>query len=492
MSEDYLTQSGLTLRDQMIAGKIKPSELIDQTLSRIEEDDSAFHSFLGVDAAGARKHAQELDKKLLRKEKPGALFGIPVALKDNILHRDWEVTAGSKILKKFIAPYDATVTRKILEADGIPIGRTNCDEFAMGSSCENSAFGPTKNPWNLNCVPGGSSGGSAAAVAGNLVPMALGSDTGGSIRQPAALSGIVGLKPTYGRVSRYGLIAFASSLDQIGPMTRTVADAAALFEVIHGHDPMDSTSASQAPRFQMEAPKKGMKLGIPKEYFSPDLDPEIREAVEKAIAVLVEECGAKTVPVSLPHSSYAIPAYYLVATAEASSNLARFDGVKYGFRDAKNSLLEMYGSTRDQGFGEEVKRRILLGTYCLSAGYYDAYYKKALQIRRLLQKDFNTAFAQCDLLVGPTSPFPAFELGSKVDDPLAMYLCDIFTTTANLAGIPAISIPCGFTKKNLPIGLQILGKPFGEGEILGLAAAYEAKSKFHERVCPRPRQGGRS
>lgn len=314
--------------------------------------------------------------------------------------------------------------------------------------------------------------------------MALGSDTGGSIRQPAALSGIVGFKPTYGRVSRYGLIAFASSLDQIGPMTRTVDDAALLYQVIGGHDPMDSTSAKKDAGLKIEPNPRGLRLGIPKEYFTKDLDPEIRKSVETAIELLVSEYGAKTVEVSLPHSEHAIPTYYLVATAEASSNLARFDGVRYGARVKSESLHEMYGQTRNQNFGAEVKRRILLGTYCLSAGYYDAYYKKALQVRTLLKRDFENAFAKCDLIVGPTSPFPAFPIGAKSEDPLAMYLCDVFTTTANLVGIPGISIPCGFTKTNLPIGLQIIGKPFGENELFSAALAYERKTKHYEKRPP--------
>lgn len=474
-------KTGAQLRDAMIRGEIRPSEVVDAHLKHIAAKDGEVRAFLGVDAEGARRQAAALEAKLARKEKPGLLFGLPVALKDNILRKGWEVTAGSKILKGFIAPYDATVTRRILEEDGIPIGRVNCDEFAMGSSCENSAYFPTRNPWDLARVPGGSSGGSAAAVAAGFAPMALGSDTGGSIRQPGALTGTVGLKPTYGRVSRYGLIAFASSLDQIGPMTRTVEDAHLLLQAIAGHDTKDSTSATSPLPIPMQAPAKGIRIGIPKEYFPSDLDPEIRAAVQAAIDFFVAEYGAKKVEVSLPHSEYGIAAYYLVATAEASSNLARFDGVRYGHRAKAENLNAMYGMTREQGFGAEVKRRILLGTYGLSSGYYDAYYKKALQVRTLLKRDFEKAFAQCDLVLGPTSPFPAFKIGEKVDDPLSMYLCDIFTVPVNLVGLPGISVPCGFTKDHLPIGLQMIGKPFAEGEILGAAAAYERKAKWFER-----------
>ena len=476
-----LERSGTEIREACLRGEVRPTEVVDETLRRIEREDPGLHSFLGVDPEGSRRLARRLEGKLAGKEKPGLLFGIPVALKDNICRRGWKTTAGSRILKGFIAPYDATVTRRILEADGIPVGRTNCDEFAMGSSCENSAFGPTRNPWDRARVPGGSSGGSAAAVAARLVPMALGSDTGGSIRQPAALTGTVGLKPTYGRVSRYGLIAFASSLDQIGPMARTAEDAYRLLEAISGHDRNDSTSAPSAPPLRLEEKLDGIRIGIPKEFFPKDLDPEIRGAVEAAIDLFAKEFCARKVEVTLPHTAFGIAAYYLVATAEASSNLARFDGVRYGARERGGSLLEMYGLTRDRNFGAEVKRRILLGTYCLSAGYYDAYYKKALQVRALLKRDFEAAFERCDLIAGPTSPFPAFKIGEKVDDPLAMYLCDVFTVTVNLAGLPGISVPCGFTKGRLPIGLQFIGKPFSEGLLCGASRAYEKRTRFYER-----------
>ena len=390
--------------------------------------------------------------------------------------KDVRTTAGSKILGNYVPPYDCTAVARLEAAGAVVLGKLNCDEFAMGSSNENSAWKPVHNPRDLSRVPGGSSGGSAAAVAANMAVATLGSDTGGSIRQPASFCGVVGLKPTYGRVSRYGLIAFASSLDHIGPLTKTVKDAAIVLRTIAGRDPMDSTSAElPVPDYvaELNKPAKGLKIGVAKEYFGEGLEPETRKAIEAAIQQLAS-LGCEVVEVSLPHTKYAIPAYYLVATAEASSNLARFDGVRYGYRaSGVRSLSDMYRRSRDHGFGPEVKRRIMLGTYALSAGYYDAYYLKAQRVRTLLTRDFEEAFKKVDAIVGPTCPTPAFKLGEKVDDPLAMYLADIYTVTANLAGIPGISIPVGQSKESLPIGMQIFGKHFAESTILRVANAYE-------------------
>ncbi len=399
-----------------------------------------------------------------------------MAIKDVILTRGVRSTAGSKILQHFYPPYDATAVARLETAGAVVLGKTNCDEFAMGSSNENSAYGPVRNPRNLERVPGGSSGGSAAAVAAGIAVAALGSDTGGSIRQPASFCGVVGLMPTYGRVSRYGLIAFASSLDHIGPLTRTVEDAARVLAVIAGRDPLDATSAdAPVPDYiaDLQKPVRGLRLGVAREYFGEGLDAEVRAAVEAGIQKLVA-AGCEIVRISLPHTEYAIPTYYVVATAEASSNLARYDGARYGFRAREGrSLSEMYRRSREQGFGAEVKRRILLGTYALSAGYYDAYYLKAQKVRTLLTRDFEQAFERVDAVVAPTSPTPAFKLGEKADDPLAMYLADIYTVTADLAGVPAISVPCGTSKSGLPIGLQVIGRHFDESTILRLARAVE-------------------
>jgi aspartyl-tRNA(Asn)/glutamyl-tRNA(Gln) amidotransferase subunit A len=405
-----------------------------------------------------------------------SLGGVPIAIKDVMNTKGVRSTAGSRILENYIAPYDCTAVARLEAAGAVVLGKLNCDEFAMGSSNENSAYGPVHNPRDLTRVPGGSSGGSAAAVAAGTAVATLGSDTGGSIRQPASFCGVIGLKPTYGRVSRYGLIAFASSLDHIGPLTKTVKDAAIMLRTIAGRDPMDSTSAElPVPDYvaELDKPVKGLKVGVAKEYFGEGLEPETRSAIETAIQKFAE-MGCEIVNVSLPHTKYAIPTYYLVATAEASSNLARFDGVRYGLRvKGARSLSDMYRRTRDEGFGAEVKRRIMLGTYGLSAGYYDAYYLKAQRVRTLLTRDFEDAFNKVDVIVGPTCPTPAFKLGEKVDDPLAMYLADIYTVTANLAGIPGISIPVGQSKDKLPIGMQIFGKHFDESTILRAAHAYE-------------------
>ena len=443
---------------------------------KIEKEDSAIGAYLTLCRERALQQAQRMDALADRGEPLPALGGVPVAIKDVMVTRGVRTTAGSKVLENFVPPYDCTAVARMEAAGAVILGKTNCDEFAMGSSNENSAYYPVHNPRDLSRVPGGSSGGSAAAVAAGTAVAALGSDTGGSIRQPAALCGVVGMMGTYGRVSRYGLIAFASSLDHIGPLTRTVKDAALVMRTIAGRDPMDSTSADvPVPDYldAIERPVRGLKIGIPKEYFGEGLDGEVRGAVEAAIQKLAE-AGCEVVQISLPHTEYAIPTYYLVATTEASSNLARYDGVRYGYRaSGPKSLSDMYRRTRDHGFGAEVKRRIILGTYALSAGYYDAYYLKAQRVRTLLTHDFEEAFEKVDAIVCPTSPTPAFRLGEKSDDPVAMYLSDIYTVTADLVGVPGISVPCGKTASGLPIGLQILGKHFDEFTVLQLAHVYE-------------------
>ena len=430
------------------------------------------------------RRRQEADKRLKAKEFTSPLLGIPVAIKDNMCTEGIATTCASKILANFVPPYDATVVGKLKQAGAVLCGKPNMDEFAMGSSTENSGYFTTRNPWDLTRIPGGSSGGSAAAVAADECIGSLGSDTGGSIRQPAACCGVVGLKPTYGRVSRFGLVAFASSLDQIGPITKDVTDAALLMNVIGGHDSRDSTSANIAMPDLTKALKKDMKgltVGLPKEYFIEGMDPEVDHAVREAVKIL-EGLGAKVTEVSLPHTKYAVATYYILATSEASSNLARYDGVKYGYRAAgPKDLLDMYMRSRDEGFGPEVKRRIMLGTYALSAGYYDAYYKKGQQVRTLIKRDFDEAFKKVDVIATPTAPTAAFKIGEKSADPLQMYLSDIFTISVNLAGIPGISIPCGFTSSNLPIGLQILGRHFDEESVLHAAYAYEQATEWHLR-----------
>jgi len=450
--------------------------LADDFYQRIEKQDPLIGAYLTLSKERALAKAAEIDALAASGDVLPPLAGVPVAVKDVMATRGVRTTAGSNILGNYIPPYDCTAVARMESAGAVVLGKLNCDEFAMGSSNENSAWRPVRNPRDLSRVPGGSSGGSAAAVAANMAVATLGSDTGGSIRQPASFCGVVGLMPTYGRVSRYGLIAFASSLDRIGPLTKTVTDAALVLRTIAGRDPMDATSADlPVPDYvaELQKPVKGLRLGVPKEYFGEGLDGEVRKAVEAAIQKLAKG-GCEIVPISLPHTKYAIPAYYIVATAEASSNLARFDGVRYGYRasDAR-SLSGMYRRSRDQGFGAEVKRRIMLGTYALSAGYYDAYYLKAQKVRTLLAQDFAVAFSRVDAIVTPTSPTAAFKLGEKVDDPLAMYLADIFTVTANLTGICGISVPCGETKEKLPIGLQILGKHFDEATILKVGHAFE-------------------
>ncbi len=444
--------------------------------ARIQQEDGQIGAFLTLSKERALEQADRMDRMAAEGKTLPPLGGVPVGIKDVMSTRGLRTTAGSKILESYIPPYDCTAVARMEAAGAMVLGKMNCDEFAMGSSNENSAYHPVRNPRDLSRVPGGSSGGSAAAVAADMAVVALGSDTGGSIRQPASFCGVVGLMPTYGRVSRYGLIAFASSLDHIGPLTKTVKDAAIVLRTIAGRDPMDSTSADvPVPDFvaELDKPVRGMKLGVAKEYFGEGLDDEVRQAVEAVIDKL-KGLGCEIVPVSLPHTPYAIPTYYLIATAEASANLARFDGVRYGHRArGVKTLSEMYRRSRDEGFGAEVKRRIMLGTYALSAGYYDAYYLKAQKVRTLLTRDFDEAFRKVDAIVTPTSPTAAFRLGEKSNDPLAMYLADIYTVTADLAGIPGISVPCGETKEKLPIGLQILGKHFDEAAILRVAHAYE-------------------
>ena len=436
------------------------------------------HAYISLDEEGALRKAEEVDARVARGEEVGVLAGVPVAVKDNICIKGMRTTCASKILENFVSPYDATVVEKLKAADAVFLGKTNLDEFAMGSSTENSYFGPTRNPHDPERVPGGSSGGSAAALAAGEAVLALGSDTGGSIRQPASFCGVVGLKPTYGRVSRYGLVAFASSLDQIGPMAKNVKDTALLLNVISGYDPRDSTSAPvEVPDFTkaLDEGIEGIRIGLPREYFAEGLEDEVREKVLEAVDILEGE-GAEVVEVSLPHTKYAIATYYIVAPAEASSNLARYDGVKYGFRAEGRDLYEMYCNTRSQGFGEEVKRRIMLGTYTLSAGYYEAYYLKALKVRTLIKQDFEEAFETCDLLATPTSPTVAFRLGEKVADPLTMYLSDVYTVSVNLAGLPGISVPCG-SSDGLPVGLQLIGRPFDEETLLRVAHVVERSLK---------------
>ena len=450
--------------------------LVEDFYNKIKAEDPAIHAYLTLCEDRAMQRARRIDDLAGKGDPLPPLAGVPVAIKDVMVTKGLRSTAGSKILENFVPPYDCTAVGRLETAGAIVLGKTNCDEFAMGSSNENSAYGAVRNPRDHSRVPGGSSGGSAAAVAAGTAIAALGSDTGGSIRQPAAFCGVVGLMPTYGRVSRYGLIAFASSLDHIGPLTKTVKDAAIVLRYIAGRDPRDSTSADvPVPDYEqeIEKPVKGLRLGVPKEYFGEGLDAEVRAAVETAIQQLAED-GCEIVPVSLPHTPYAIPTYYVIATAEASSNLARYDGVRYGYRSPRaKTLSEMYRKSRDEGFGAEVKRRIMLGTYALSSGYYDAYYLKAQKVRTLLARDFEQAFSQVDAIVTPTTPTAAFKLGEKADDPLAMYLADIYTVVADLVGIPGISVPCGQTQSGLPIGLQILGKHFDEGTILRLGHAVE-------------------
>ncbi|MDP3070822.1 MAG: Asp-tRNA(Asn)/Glu-tRNA(Gln) amidotransferase subunit GatA [Opitutaceae bacterium] len=471
------------LAAQLAAKKISAVELTSAVIARTRATEPRVHAFNSSDEATALAQAAASDVRRAAGQSCGPLDGIPIGLKDVIAVKDQPLTASSKMLAKFVSPYDATVTTKLKNAGAVLHGRLNCDEFAMGSSTENSAFGPTSNPWDLARVPGGSSGGSAAALAAGSAIATLGSDTGGSIRQPASFCGVVGLKPTYGLVSRFGLIAYASSLDQIGPFARTVEDAAIVLGAIAGHDERDSTSFKTAiPDYRAElAARRGpWRIGIPKEYFGAGLDPEIGAAVEQAIA-FYKKLGCEIREVSLPHTQYCLDTYYIIATAEASSNLARYDGVRYGHRSAQaKDIVDLYFQSRAEGFGAEVKRRIILGTYVLSSGYYDAFYLRAQKVRTLIRQDFLNAYQEVDALLTPTSPIPAFKLGEK-SDPLAMYLCDIYTIGVNLAGLPAISVPCGFTKTNLPIGLQLIGQPYQEANLLALAQAYERGHEWNAK-----------
>jgi aspartyl-tRNA(Asn)/glutamyl-tRNA(Gln) amidotransferase subunit A len=459
-------------------------ELTEAVFQRIDETDDKVCAYITLCRGTALEQARAADQHLIRATDLHPLLGIPVAIKDNFITEGVRTTCASRILGNFIPPYDATAIAKLRSAGSVFVGKTNLDEFAMGSSTENSAFVATRNPWSLERVPGGSSGGSAAAVATGECLAALGTDTGGSIRQPAAYCGIVGLKPTYGRVSRYGIVAFASSMDQVGPLTKDVRDCALLLEAIAGYDAADSTSVNlSVPRYSaaLTGGINGFRVGIPKEYFVGGMQPEVEQAVRKAIHQL-EKSGAEIKEISLPHTEYAVATYYIVATAEASSNLARYDGMRYGYRAYANDLMETYMKTREEGFGTEVKRRIMLGTYALSAGYYDAYYLKAQRVRSLIKKDFDDAFELCDAIVTPTAPTTAFRLGEKTSDPLQMYLSDIYTLSINLAGLPALSLPCGFDVSGLPIGMQIIGKHFDEQTILRLAYAYEQATEWHGRT----------
>lgn len=471
------------IQSRLQAGELSVTELVKDSLQKVGERDEKVKAFLTVDEEGALASAAKLDQKLAAGEKRGLLFGLPAGIKDNIVTEGLRTTCASQFLRNFDPVYDATVVKKLRAEDSVTIGKLNMDEFAMGGSNENSSFYPVRNPWNLDRVPGGSSGGSAAAVAAGEVYFTLGSDTGGSIRQPASYCGVVGLKPTYGLVSRFGLVAFASSLDQIGPVTRTVEDSAYVLQAIAGHDDRDSTSANvDVPDYAsaLTGDIKGLRIAVPKEYMGEGVDPQVKESVLAAIKQL-EALGATWEEVSLPHTEYALAAYYLLSSSEASSNLARFDGVRYGVRaENPDNLLDLYLKSRSEGFGDEVKRRIMLGTYALSSGYYDAYYLKAQKVRTLIKQDFDQVFEKFDVIVGPTAPTTAFAIGSQTDDPLTMYLNDILTIPVSLAGVPAISIPCGFVDE-MPVGLQIIGKPFDEQTVLRVSHAFEQNTDHHKR-----------
>ena len=488
MTTSLTTLTFAELLKRLNSREVSSVEVTRAFLAAIHQKDPSIHAFLHVNHDEALRQARVVDEKRGAGESVGLLAGIPVATKDVLCTLGQPTTSGSRILKNFVPPYDAGVISKLREADAILIGKTNMDEFAMGSSGENSAFGPTRNPWDTERIPGGSSSGSAATVAARMSPLSLGSDTGGSIRQPAGLCGIVGMKPTYGRVSRYGVIAYASSLDQVGPFATDVQGTATLLEAISGHDPRDSTSVQQSvPHYSKtyEQPLKGLRIGVPIEHFAEGLDPEVEKSVRSALAVY-RSLGAELKDVRLPHSRYAIATYYLVATSEASSNLSRYDGVHYGHRAEQfgNSLVEMYEASRGEGFGAEVKRRIMLGVFSLSAGYADQFYAKGLQVRRLIRQDFDQAFEHVDVIAGPVTPTPAFKLGEKTSDPLAMYLSDIYTISANLAGLPGISVPCGFSSTNLPIGMQLQAPPFEEEKLLQAARMYERETDWHRKLPP--------
>jgi len=475
------------LHGKLIRKEVSAIEVTQALVDRIGRVDDRIHTYLSLTAEDALRQARRADQMIAKGKRLFELTGIPLAIKDILCTQGVRTTCGSGILMNYVPPYDATVIQRLKAQEAVFLGKTNMDEFAMGSSTENSHFGPTKNPWSLDRVPGGSSGGSAAAVAADVCIAALGSDTGGSIRQPASFCGIVGIKPTYGRVSRYGLVAFASSLDQVGPLAKDVEDCTILMNAICGYDPRDSTSVNvEVPDFKRALVRdvQGMRIGIPKDYFIEGMDADVERAIENSIA-LFEEWGARCHEISLPHTDYALAAYYIICTAEASSNLARYDGVRYGHRGEEyKGVVDMYRKTRTQGFGSEVKRRIMLGTYALSAGYYEAYYKKAAQVRTLVKQEFDEAFKDTDIILTPISPTPAFRIGEKTADPLQMYLMDVFTIPVNMAGIPGISIPCGFSRQGLPIGLQLLGRHFGEETIIRAAYTFEQNTDFHLRRPP--------
>jgi len=469
-----------SVRDALAKKKISARELAAEFFTLIDKRNPELNAYLTLSPERAYEQADRVDAAIARGESLPSLAGVPIAVKDVISTRGIRTTCGSKILGTYIPPYDATSVERLEKAGAVILGKTNCDEFAMGSSNENSAYAPVRNPVATDRVPGGSSGGSAAAVAAGLAVVALGTDTGGSIRQPGSFCGIPGLMPTYGRVSRYGLVAFASSLDKIGPFSGNITDSAEVLSVIAGHDPFDSTSAAVAVEnypAEIEKPLQGIRIGVPEDYFGQGIDPEVKEKVQAGIALL-EKLGCRRIPLQMPHTDYAIAAYYIIATAEASSNLARYDGVRYGLRVPGNTLIDMYRKTRERGFGAEVKRRIMLGTYALSAGYYDAYYLRAQKVRALIARDFSDAFQKVDAIITPTAPSPAFRLGEKASDPLEMYLADIYTVTGSLAGVPGISVPCGKTKTGLPVGMQIFGPHFRESGVLQLARAFEKSSGF--------------
>lgn len=473
---EIFTLTGSELSDGLARGRFSSEEVTQSYISRIKEVDGKVHAFLSYDEENMLQQAKSSDQRRASGKILGSLDGVPVCLKDVISAKGQPLTAASKILETYRSPYDATVTVKLKEAGAVVGGRLNLDEFAMGSSTENSAYGPTCNPWDLDRVPGGSSGGSSAAVAAREAPLTLGSDTGGSIRQPASLCGVVGMKPTYGRVSRYGLAAFASSLDQIGPFSQTVEDAALLLEIISGHDPLDSTSyPTPVPKFSQDIkePVQPCKLGLPKEFFGEGMDDEVRKSIEQAIQWYREK-GYELVEISLPTTELSIPVYYVIATAEASSNLARYDGIRYTSRSERaENAIDVYAKSRGEGFGEEVKRRCILGAYGLSSGYYDAYYLRAQKTRTLIRQDFDKAFEKVDAILTPTSPTPAFKFGEKSEDPISMYLSDIYTISTNLAGLPGISVPCGFSENGLPIGMQLIGQAFNEKKLLSIAYDYD-------------------
>ncbi len=475
MPDPHGLMTAREIRDAVTSRELSAVDVCRSCLSRIDEQDATLHAFISVDREGALARAVEFNRRLGTDDTPFPLAGVPVAIKDNLCTAGIATTAGSRILDGFAPPYDATAVARLSAAGAIVIGKTNCDEFAMGSSTEHSAFGPSRNPWDVERAPGGSSGGSAVAVAAGYVPVALGSDTGGSVRQPAAFCGVVGIKPTYGRVSRYGLIAFASSLDQVGPFARTAADASLVLRVIAGADPADATcSPRPVPDYEkaLTGDIRGLRIGVPRAMLEHGVDADVAASFERALEVL-QHRGAVVAGVELPHASYGIPVYYLVATAEASANLARYDGVRFGFRAESETLGAMYEQTRGRGFGAEVKRRIMLGTYALSAGYYDAFYLRAQQGRTLIRRDFDRAFQEADVIALPTTPTAAFRLGERLEDPLSMYLADAFTVGAPLAGLPALSVPCGFTGSRLPVGLQLIGRSFDEETLLRTADAFE-------------------